>query len=196
MCQWRRSNNAPLRPIPLKTHCKRAPIPRFSARSMLLSSQIGKGLPGQPPFYTFIVLKVYGSGANAAASGDDGRMPRFVSVEELFKGRHFARMKGQRMIPTKIPRKTPRTPAPPPTGPSREDQEETVSDEQAWRTHGNDAGDLGKGPGCITGTPLQSTEQDPSNLAQFRIRTRAGERMLRTKGPRRARKEPPKKTRS
>jgi hypothetical protein len=28
----------------------------------------------------------------------------------------------------------------------REDQEETVSDEQAWRTHGNDAGDLGKLP--------------------------------------------------
>jgi hypothetical protein len=42
---------------------------------------------------------------------------------------------------------------------------------KAWRTHGNDAGDLGKGPGCITGTTLQSTEQDPSNLTQFRIRT-------------------------
>jgi transposase-like protein len=46
----------------------------------------------------------------------------------------------------------------------REDQEETVSDEQAWRTHGNDAGDLGKGPGCITGTTRQPTEQHPSNL--------------------------------
>ena len=32
-----------------------------------------------------------GSGANAAAFGDDGRMPRFVPVEELFKGRHFDR---------------------------------------------------------------------------------------------------------
>ena len=32
-----------------------------------------------------------GSGANAAAFGDDGRMPRLVPVEELFKGRHFDR---------------------------------------------------------------------------------------------------------
>jgi hypothetical protein len=32
-----------------------------------------------------------GSGANADAFRDDGRMPRFVAVEELFKGRHFDR---------------------------------------------------------------------------------------------------------
>jgi transposase-like protein len=32
-----------------------------------------------------------GSGANAAAVRDDGRMPQFVAVEELFKGRHFDR---------------------------------------------------------------------------------------------------------
>ena len=32
-----------------------------------------------------------GSGANAAPFGDDGSMPRFVPVEELFKGRHFDR---------------------------------------------------------------------------------------------------------
>jgi transposase-like protein len=30
-----------------------------------------------------------GSGANEPAVGDDGQMPRFVPVEELFKGRHF-----------------------------------------------------------------------------------------------------------
>jgi hypothetical protein len=36
----------------------------------------------------------------------------------------------------------------------REDQEETVSHEQAWRTNGTDAGDLASGPGCITGTTL------------------------------------------
>ena len=55
----------------------------------------------------------------------------------------------------------------------REDQEETVSHEQAWRTHGNDAGNLASGPGCITGTNLHLTEQDPSNLAHLQIRTRA-----------------------
>jgi hypothetical protein len=33
----------------------------------------------------------------------------------------------------------------------REDQEETVPDEQAWRTYGDDAGDLANCPGCITG---------------------------------------------
>ena len=32
-----------------------------------------------------------GSGANRTKSGDDGQMPRFVPVEELFKGRHFDR---------------------------------------------------------------------------------------------------------
>jgi hypothetical protein len=32
-----------------------------------------------------------GSGANAAGFGDDGRMPRLVPVQELFKGRHFDR---------------------------------------------------------------------------------------------------------
>jgi transposase-like protein len=36
-------------------------------------------------------LSQLGSGANAAAFGDDGQMPRFVPVEELFKGRHFDR---------------------------------------------------------------------------------------------------------
>ena len=36
-------------------------------------------------------VPIAGSGANAAAFGDDGRMPRFVPVEELFKGRHFDR---------------------------------------------------------------------------------------------------------
>ena len=30
-----------------------------------------------------------GSGANAFGGSDDGQMPRFVPVEELFKGRHF-----------------------------------------------------------------------------------------------------------
>lgn len=30
-----------------------------------------------------------GSGANAVVLGNDGQMPRFVAVEELFKGRHF-----------------------------------------------------------------------------------------------------------
>jgi len=29
------------------------------------------------------------SGANAVAVSDDGLMPTLVSVEELFKGRHF-----------------------------------------------------------------------------------------------------------
>ena len=58
----------------------------------------------------------------------------------------------------------------------REDQEETVPAEQAeqsWRTYGYDAGDLASCPGCITGITPQPTEQDPSNLAQCRIRTRA-----------------------
>jgi hypothetical protein len=32
-----------------------------------------------------------GSGANASGTGDDGQVPRFVPVEELFKGRHFDR---------------------------------------------------------------------------------------------------------
>jgi hypothetical protein len=30
-----------------------------------------------------------GSGANTNRLGDDGEMPQFVPVEELFKGRHF-----------------------------------------------------------------------------------------------------------
>jgi transposase-like protein len=30
-----------------------------------------------------------GSGANGTKTGDDGQMPGFVPVEELFKGRHF-----------------------------------------------------------------------------------------------------------
>ena len=55
----------------------------------------------------------------------------------------------------------------------REDQEETVSDKQAWRTHRNDAGDLACCPGCIVSEPLQRTDQNPSNLTHFRIRTRA-----------------------
>ena len=48
----------------------------------------------------------------------------------------------------------------------------------------------------ISGPTATMPEVWQAALAQFRIRTRAGERMLRTKGPRRARKEPPKKTRS
>jgi hypothetical protein len=35
--------------------------------------------------------RVAGSGANAPRTGDDGQMPRFLPVEELFKGRHFDR---------------------------------------------------------------------------------------------------------
>jgi hypothetical protein len=32
-----------------------------------------------------------GSGANGTGISDDSQMPRFVPVEELFKGRHFKR---------------------------------------------------------------------------------------------------------
>src|SRR6266545_5629162 len=35
------------------------------------------------------VVAVKGSGANAFGGSDDGQMPGFVPVEELFKGRHF-----------------------------------------------------------------------------------------------------------
>jgi transposase-like protein len=55
----------------------------------------------------------------------------------------------------------------------REDQEETVSDKQTRRTHRNDAGDLACCLGCIVSEPLQRTDQNPSNLTHFRIRTRA-----------------------
>src|SRR2546422_60757 len=37
---------------------------------------------------TFLSTK-HGSGANGPGVGDDGQMPRFVPIEELFKGRHF-----------------------------------------------------------------------------------------------------------
>jgi hypothetical protein len=47
------------------------------------------GSVGQPCVLPRRTVTSEGSGANAAAFGDDGRMPRFVPVEGLFKGRHF-----------------------------------------------------------------------------------------------------------
>ena len=40
---------------------------------------------------TCVVDRREGSGANRNRVGDDEQMPRFVPVEELFKGRHFDR---------------------------------------------------------------------------------------------------------
>jgi transposase-like protein len=38
-----------------------------------------------------LCLRFHGSGANTTRIGDDGQMPGFVAVEDLFKGRHFDR---------------------------------------------------------------------------------------------------------
>ena len=47
-------------------------------------------LPLIPAFYIAqTVTPSAGSGANTNRLGDDGEMPQFVPVEELFKGRHF-----------------------------------------------------------------------------------------------------------
>jgi hypothetical protein len=37
------------------------------------------------------VAALWGSGANTTRIGDDGQMPGYVAVEDLFKGRHFDR---------------------------------------------------------------------------------------------------------
>ena len=125
-------------------------------------------------------------------SGEDRRFPSEPEARDVNAAKAFLRkaMTAQR-IPNRTGPPARQTKAAPDAGTEelpdggggnqwhrvgREDQEETVSDEQAWRTHGNDAGDLGKGPGCITATTFQPTEQNPSNLTQFRIRTRASKR--------------------
>jgi hypothetical protein len=59
----------------------------------------------------------------------------------------------------------------------REDQEETVSHEQAWRTRQR-CRRSGKRPWLHNRNHSPSTEPDPSNLAHFRIRTRASKKTL------------------
>ena len=41
---------------------------------------------------------LWGSGANARVGGDDEEMQRFVSIEDLFKGRHFDRQISMRCV--------------------------------------------------------------------------------------------------